>query len=198
MNLALFDFDGTITWKDMFTSFIFFAVEHKRIMFGRIFLIPVLIAYKLRILSASRTREIAAGFAFRGRRFTDIQSLGRIFTDEVIPQYIRPEAFRKIQWHKSQGDKIVVVSASLDVYLKHWCNNNELGLICTKFEVKNGLITGKYYHGDCSGKEKAKRIIKNYNIEDYKIIYAYGDTAEDREMLSLANKKYYRWKEIEN
>jgi len=196
MNLALFDFDGTITWKDMFTDFILFAVEHKRILFGRIFLIPVLIAYKLRILSASRTREIAAGFAFRGRRFTDIQSLGRIFTNEVIPQYIRPEAFRKIQWHKSQGDKIVIVSASLDVYLKHWCNNNELELICTELEVKNGLITGKYYYGDCSGKEKAKRILKNYNIEDHKIIYAYGDTTEDNEMLDLANIKYFRWKQL--
>ncbi|MBN2401895.1 MAG: HAD family hydrolase [Spirochaetes bacterium] len=198
MNLALFDFDGTITWKDMFTGFIYFATAHKRLMFGRIFLLPVMIAYKSGILTATKTREIAAGFAFRGCRLADIQSLGRIFADEIIPQYIRPEAFKRIQWHKSKGDKIVVVSASLDVYLKHWCDKHELELICTSFDVDNGLIAGKYYPGDCSGKEKARRIIDKYNTKDYEIIYAYGDTAEDKEMLDLANIKYFQWKQISN
>jgi hypothetical protein len=28
------------------------------------------------------------------------------------------------------------------------------------------------------------------------MVYAYGDTKEDREMLAMAQKKYYRWQEI--
>jgi len=27
-------------------------------------------------------------------------------------------------------------------------------------------------------------------------VYAYGDTPDDREMLELAHKKYYRWHEV--
>jgi phosphatidylglycerophosphatase C len=198
MNLALFDFDGTITVKDTFTDFFFFAINRKRLIFGTIFLLPILLCYKLRVLSPSITREIVAGIAFNGRKMADIQAIGMEYSNNVIPQYIRPEALKKIQWHKSRGDKIVVVSASIDVYLKGWCDNSGVELICTSFEVKNGLITGKYFRGDCSGKEKAIRILNNYNIKDYQIIYAYGDTPEDKEMLELADVKYYQWKQIDN
>jgi phosphatidylglycerophosphatase C len=27
-------------------------------------------------------------------------------------------------------------------------------------------------------------------------VYAYGDTSEDREMLALAHRKYFRWTEV--
>jgi phosphoserine phosphatase len=30
----------------------------------------------------------------------------------------------------------------------------------------------------------------------YALVYAYGDSGEDREMIELAHKKYYRWTEI--
>ncbi|MDC4617455.1 HAD-IB family hydrolase, partial [Acinetobacter baumannii] len=30
----------------------------------------------------------------------------------------------------------------------------------------------------------------------YSIIYAYGDTPNDYEMLELAHRKYYKWQEI--
>jgi hypothetical protein len=33
-------------------------------------------------------------------------------------------------------------------------------------------------------------------LSSYPIVYAYGDSGEDREMMALADKKYYRWKEI--
>jgi phosphatidylglycerophosphatase C len=196
MNLALFDFDGTITFKDTFTDFIYFTVNHKRLISGLILMAPVFFGYKLGILSPSKTRQIVARFAFNGCSLTLIQAIGMKYADQVMPQYIKPEASKKIQWHKSQGDKIVVVSASLDIYLKPWCNKNELELICTGFEVVNGFISGKYFGGDCSGIEKAKRIRESYNIKDYKTIYAYGDTSEDKEMLDLADKKYFRWKQI--
>jgi phosphatidylglycerophosphatase C len=195
MNLALFDFDGTITAKDTFTDFIYSVVNGKRLFFY-IIMAPIYLLYKLGIISPSKTRQIAAIFAFKGHSLENIQSIGIKYADQVIPQYIRPIALKEIKWHKSQGDKIVVVSASLDVYLKHWCDKNGLELICTKFEVVNGFVSGKYHRGDCTGIEKAKRIKENYNIEDYKIIYAYGDTSEDNEMLDLADKKYFRWKQI--
>ncbi len=194
MNLALFDFDGTITNKDTFTDFIHFAVDRKRLMIGKIILSPFILGYKLGVIPAGKTREIIAGFGFRGRKSLDVNSIGLKYCNQMIPKYIRPIALKRIKWHKAQGDKIVVVSASLDVYLRYWCNQYELELICSKFEVKNGQITGKYSYSDCNGKEKARRIKDNYNIEDHQIVYAYGDTAEDKEMLDLADIKFFRWK----
>jgi phosphatidylglycerophosphatase C len=197
MNLALFDFDGTITRKDTFTEFLFFAADRKRLIFGFVVLAPVFLSYKLGILLASKARQIAAGYSFKGRTLVDIQSMGSKYAEKIIPMHVKPEILKKIEWHRSQGDSIVVVSASIDVYLKPWCDKNKLDLICTEFEVNNGIITGKYLQGDCSGKEKAKRIREKYNIKNYKIVYAYGDTAEDNEMMDLAHIKYFRGKQID-
>jgi len=59
------------------------------------------------------------------------------------------------------------------------------------------LLTGRYLGGECTGAEKALRIGRRYDLGQYREIYAYGDTAEDREMLALANRRYYRWKEAD-
>jgi HAD superfamily hydrolase (TIGR01490 family) len=196
MNLALFDFDGTITFGDTFTPFLYFAVESKRLAAGKVVLAPIVAAYKLGIISASKGRANAAAFGFRGRREDDIRLVAAKYAREVIPGVINPNALDRINWHKAQGDIVVVVSASLDVYLAHWCHQMSLDVICTELETKNGILTGKYRNGDCTGKEKCRRILEKYNLRDYPVIYAYGDSEEDRDMLSLATKTYFRCREI--
>ena len=125
-----------------------------------------------------------------------IQKNGVDFSKAIIPQFVRREAIERITWHKSEGYKVVVVSASLDIYLQGWCDQHKLDLISSKLEVKNNKITGKYLGSDCSGKEKVKKIKNKYNLDEYDCIYAYGDTSEDLEMLSIADKKFYCWKEM--
>ena len=69
-------------------------------------------------------------------------------------------------------------------------------VICTTIEEQRGTLTGRYVEGDCCGAEKVRRIRAHYDLSSYPIVYAYGDSGEDREMMALADKKYYRWKEI--
>lgn len=197
MNLALFDFDGTITFTDTFTPFLYVAVDRKRIALGGVLLIPVIVAYRLGILSASAARVRVAAFGFRGRREADVRQAGSNYARDVLPGVIRPKALERINWHKAQGDVVVVVSGSLDVYLEDWCRRLELDVICTQLEARNGILTGRYRDGDCIGQEKSRRILEKYNLRDYPVIYAYGDTPEDSDMLSLANRKYFRWREID-
>lgn len=198
MNLALFDFDGTITTKDTFIAFIYFAVAPRRIKVGKVLLAPVISGYKLGIVSAARAREFISGFGFRGRPIEELRRLGRQYAERVVPRYIRPKALKRIQWHQNRGDKVVVVSASLDVYLKPWCDKYGLELICSKFEVQNGRVKGISFGSDCSGSEKASRVLEKYHLEAYEVIYAYGDTAEDKPMLDLADVRFYRWKRMDD
>ncbi len=196
MNLALFDFDGTITFSDTFTPFLYFAVHPKRIAVGRVVLLPTIVRYKSGFMSESDARVRVAGFGFRGRREVDVRQAGATYARDVLPGVIRPMALERINWHKAQGDVVVVVSGSLHVYLSEWCRRLDLDLICTELEAKDGTLTGHYHRGDCVGKEKARRILERYRLEDYAVIYAYGDTADDHDMLNLANKRFFRWREI--
>lgn len=196
MDLALFDFDGTITSGDLYTAFIRFATNRKRLTIGKVVLAPVILAYKAGLLSDTRTRAIVSEYAFRGRTMADLDLKGAAFAAQVVPNHLRDNAMARIQWHRQRGDCVVVVSASLDLYLTPWCGKHGLDLICTEMERRNGLTTGRYIAGDCSGKEKARRIKQRYRLSDYDTIYAYGDSSEDREMLDLADIKYMGWQQL--
>jgi phosphatidylglycerophosphatase C len=197
MNLALFDFDGTITFGDTFTPFLYFAVDPQRIFLGRFVLAPVVAGYRLGLVSESRARVHVSAFGFRGKPESDVREAGALYARDVLPKTIRTRALERIKWHKAQGDTVVVVSASLDVYLRGWCREHGLDLICTELEVDRGIMTGRYREGDCVGKEKARRILERYRPDDYQEIYAYGDTHDDDDMLRLANRRYFRWREVD-
>ena len=195
MNLALFDFDGTVTSSDTWTPFMRFAIRSSR-MLAWVPLSPIVIGYALGMVSASRVRQTAAKVGFRGEKTEAVRQLGAEYATTVLPGTLRRSALERIEWHKVQGDIVVVVSASLDVYLGPWCEARGVDCICTTLETRGDRLTGRYVQGDCVGAEKARRILQRYRLTRYDIVYAYGDTVEDREMLELAHKKYYRGKEI--
>lgn len=102
----------------------------------------------------------------------------------------------RIAWHKSQGHKVVVVSGGLDVYLEPWCKEQGLELLCSSLQQQGGILTGRYQGRQCVHAEKASAVQKHYNLASCNTIYAYGDTPEDKHLLSLATKPYYRWQEV--
>jgi HAD superfamily hydrolase (TIGR01490 family) len=196
MNLALFDFDGTITSEDTFTGFVHYAVEPTRIRRGKLLLAPLVVGYKLGVVAGTTIRPCVAWLGFRGTREQAVRAAGAAYARDVIPGIIRPHARERIAWHKAQGDTVVVVSASLDVYLGAWCREAGLSLISTELESRGGVFTGRYRGGDCTGPEKRRRVLERYRLSDYGAVYAYGDTREDDELLQIAEKRFYRWQEI--
>lgn len=196
MNLALFDFDGTITYSDTWTPFVRTAIAPWRKAVGSVVLAPVMVAYKLKILPGSVARPITARFVFRGQSELDIRSRGARYANEVLPRTIRPNAMKRLLWHKAEGDRVVVVSGGLDVYLRPWCETLGLELICTELEARNGVLTGRYVQGDCTGPRKTQRLVERLDPDAYQVVYAYGDTAEDTELLNLAHRQFYQWQEI--
>jgi len=196
MDLALFDFDGTITRTDTWTPFMQLAVRPARIVAGRVLLSPVVVGYKLGLISASRGRQVAARVGFRGEEAARMRRLGLEYATSTLPAQVRQPALDRIAWHRSRGDQVVIVSASLDFYLSPWCAGRGLDCICTTLEERHGRLTGRCAGGDCAGLEKVRRIRQRFDLGRYETVYAYGDSAEDREMLELAQRKYYRWQEI--
>lgn len=196
MNIALFDFDGTITSTDTWTPFMRLAVRPSRLALVRAFLLPVVAGYRMGVVSATRGRAIAARVAFRGAHAAAIRQRGVEYAAVTLPLYVRQEALERVEWHRSRGDHVVVVSASLDVYIGPWCETQGLDYICTTLQERDGRLTGRYVLGDCCGAEKVRRIRQRFDLTRYAVVYAYGDSSEDREMLECAHQKYYRWQAI--
>jgi len=97
----------------------------------------------------------------------------------------------RLQWHRERGDRIVVVSGGLDVYLAPWCAAQGVELLCSVLAERDGRITG-YDGAQCVGEEKVRRIRALCDPRAYAAVHAYGDTHEDLAMLAMAHHRTYR------
>jgi phosphatidylglycerophosphatase C len=194
MNLALFDFDGTISTRDSYLLFTEF-LNRKRYIIGCLILAPRIIGYLARIYPNYALKEDFLRFFYRGRTTDELQVQTHRFCSRIIPGIIRPGAMERIKWHQAQGDTIVVISACPRLILEPWCHQINADIIATELETdQDSRITGKIAGKNCWGQEKVRRIQSRYTLHQYDGIFAYGDSKGDLPMLELADtdKRFYK------
>ncbi|MET1023225.1 MAG: HAD-IB family phosphatase [Pseudoxanthomonas sp.] len=195
MQLALFDFDHTITTTDTYSGFLRrVATPAQRASAWRT-MGPWVAGYRLRLVSAPGVRARATRLVFAGRSMDEMALHGVPYASDVLPCLERPEMMRRIDWHQAQDHTVVVVSASLDLYLQPWCARRGLEVICNGLEHRDGQLTGRYARADC-GPHKAHAIHARYDLSRFERIHAYGDSREDLAMLALAHERWYRGRRI--
>ena len=194
-DLALFDFDHTITHADSFGRFIRELATPQQLAAAKWTVGPWLAGYRLGLVSAGQLRARVLKLAFRGRREDEVRERGARHAEQVLPALLRPEMMQRIAWHRQRGDTVVLVSASLDVYLQPWCERHGLELLCNRLEARDGVLTGRYHDGDC-GPDKVQRIRARYDVDAYPQVHAYGDSREDLGMLALARQRWYRGRQV--
>tara|TARA_Y100000996_G_C22555173_1_gene655288 strand:+ start:3367 stop:3954 length:588 start_codon:yes stop_codon:yes gene_type:complete len=187
MNIAFFDFDGTITSKDTFMLFTLHMCGSMKFVFGMILLSPILLMYKCRLISNQYMKSSVIKFYYRGVEINKLKKLSKEFNLKVIKNIIRKKAADRITWHKENNDKVVVVSASSSIWLEEWCIENNVDLIATKLETMDGKLTGNLIGMNCFGSEKVRRIKEKYELKNYAKVYAYGDSRGDKELLEFAD-----------
>jgi HAD superfamily hydrolase (TIGR01490 family) len=193
MILALFDFDGTITKKDSLIDFIKYAVGINNYYIGIVKLSPMLVLYSLGLIKNNIAKEKMITYFFSGFSIEKFQNIANKYSLEKIDFITRKSAIARIEWHKKQKHRIIVVSASMENWLEVWCNKNNIELIATKLEVVNKVISGKFASKNCYGVEKVNRIKGIIDLNSYEYIYAYGDSCGDKELLEIANEKFYKF-----
>ena len=194
-DLALFDFDGTLTTRETFPDFMRYAVPRWRLLAGGALLAPVVFGYRRGWVAGNPTRASIVQVGLRGVQARCLRAQGEAFAREVLPGLLRPEAMEKLAWHRARGDRIVVVSGGLDVYLAPWCAAQGLELACSVLAERGGRITG-YAGAQCVGEEKVRRIRALCDPQAYAAIHAYGDTHEDMAMLAMAQYRTYRGRAV--
>jgi len=191
MQLALFDFDHTVTTCDTYARFLRRVATPAQLASAKWTVGPWLLGYRLKLVSAERIRRRVTAQVFPGRTPDEIEAHGVAFAREALPALVRPEVMARIGWHRQQGHDVVLVSGSLDAYLRPWCAQHGLALLCNTLEVRDGRLTGRYAARDI-GAHKADEIRRHHDLSRYARIHAYGDSGEDRPMLALAHERWYR------
>lgn len=183
-TVAAFDFDGTLSTRDNVLPFLRAAVGTPRLGLAVAAAAPHI---------ARRDRDAAKAVLLRrtlaGRDADEIAALGERFADEVVERHLRPDARERLEWHRQQDHELVLVSASLSHYLGPV--GRRLGfhaVLATELEVApDGRLTGELAGANVRGAEKVRRL-DAWLTDDSAFVWAYGDSAGDRELLARCDR----------
>lgn len=192
-KIAVFDFDNTLTTQDCLMPFLRFCVGKWRYLWGLIWCSPVLIAYFLKLIPNWKAKQFVLKHFLAGFSSEELNQFGIEYAEQFIPNVLRPEAIARLNWHRQQQHKLIIVSASLENYLIPWGKKNGfVEIIGTKLSTKQDKITGFIEGKNCYGEEKVNRLKEILgDLSEYSI-YAYGDSEGDRQLLEIADYPYYR------
>lgn len=154
--MSALDFDGTITTHETMPDFLRRSISRRRLLAGWILLAPLILGYKLRVVSGTLVRHAVVRFGYRGVPSSAVEAAGRDFARNYLPTVLRPEAMQRIAWHLDQGHKVVVVSGGIDAYLAPWCDAHGLELLCSSLQHENGILNGRYEGQQCVLAESMK------------------------------------------
>jgi HAD superfamily hydrolase (TIGR01490 family) len=193
--VAAFDVDGTLTPRDTLLPFLVRAFGPVRVALAFAALTPQALRFASgRItIDAFKCRVIERLFA--GARVAHLQAVGRAYAD-VVRATIRPAALERLEWHRSRAHALVLVSASLDLYLEPLAA--QLGVphvLCTRLATRGAggdVFSGAIEGEDCTGAAKVRRIVDRFGDLTGIELHAYGDSAGDRELLACADHRHFR------
>ena len=192
--VAAFDFDGTLTRRDTLFPFLLYLVGPAVFARHMLVLSPVLAAYGLRLMRNDVAKEKVLARFLRGMNIDALQEKATQFALKKLPQLLRKEAMQRLAWHKKQGHRCVVISASLELYVQPWAIKAGFDdVIASHLETQaDGLISGNLAGKNCYGSEKIRRLEALLGSASGYTLYAYGDSRGDRELLAAADHAYYR------
>ena len=190
MKLVLFDFDGTLSTKDSLNEFLKFYLGKKKYFLKLFLFSPIFVLYKLKLIKNDIAKEKLISFFFKDISEKEFKNKAKEYSLNEIPKIINNKTYTLMKEYINSKHKVVIVSASIECWLKPWCDLNNIELLSTKLEFENNKVTGKFSTKNCYGIEKVNRINEYLNISDYDEIVAYGDSAGDYEMFKISDKYF--------
>jgi phosphatidylglycerophosphatase C len=192
-TLAAFDFDGTLTTHDSFMRFLAWRRPPALFAADLILTAPILALYAARIVPNERHKMSLFARQFAGTPVGLYQSQAHEFALSKVPNLIRPEAMRRLRFHQEQGHQVVIVTASLTDWISPWAKSVGVNTVLgSAAQAANGRLTGRLEGANCHGPEKLRRLMTICPQRSLYTLFAYGDSRGDKELLSAADKPYFR------
>nr|ABH03003.1 SpaR [Spirochaeta aurantia] len=190
--VAAFDFDGTLTSRDTLFDFLGHAYGFPSLASGVLASAGDFAMAATRLTSRSQAKERFLGRFIQGE--TRDRFLQRCQDYALrVPSLLRPMAEKKLAWHLAEGHSAYIVSASPEDWILPWATQAGFaGVLATRLEVYQGRMTGRFSGVNCHGPEKVVRLQEALGPRDGYVLFAYGDSRGDRELLAYADEGHYR------
>ncbi len=188
MRIAVFDLDGTITRKDTFLPYLHgWRRRHPRAGFtGRA--LAALLRYP-----ADRDRGLLKSGLIRAAMGGATREAVRAWTAEFVAGLgdadFCPGALGAICLHRSAGDRLVLLSASVDLYVPDLGHRlNFVESICTEVAWQDGCLEGSLLTANRRAAEK-RRCVEALRLRfPGARLAAYGNARSDFDHLAVADE----------
>lgn len=192
-KIYAFDFDGTLTKRDTLIAFLLYAKGWKEFLKCFAIHLHLLLAMKAGLADSGKVKEKIFSHCFKGMPETMFDDLCSRFA-ESHRHLLRDKGMRKIREALAEPEStVMIVSASINNWVSSFFKEMpEVEIFCTRIEVVNGTVTGRFLSANCKKAEKVRRILALHPDRKSYWLVAYGDSAGDTEMLDFADEGYYK------
>lgn len=197
--VAAFDFDGTLSYRDTLLPFLA-QVSLFKLLLGLIMVSPALTLlmcgkrgndHGMALRESAKQRLCRV--VLRGGRQADLKELAARWVPGIA---LRPDMLARLRTHQQSGHRVVIVSASPDLYLEEVARRLGTELICTGLETGGGRLTGRFSTANCWGPEKVARLESRFGPVGSYELHAYGDSSGDAWLLEVADCAWFNGKKV--
>lgn len=186
-RVAVFDLDVTLTRYDTYLPFLFGYLRRtpRRVLPLALLPIKLLAVWKWRDRRWVKQSFLTAFVG--GERKSDLDAWAKIFADKILTKAMREPGLKRLHAHQDAGDRVVLASASFDIYVeligKH-LGIDEIIASNLRWDEQQRLrgINGE----NCRHEEKLKRVKALLNNTDGNHVTAYSDSHADLPLLGWA------------
>lgn len=188
-RIAAWDFDGTITERDTLGGFLV-AFGGRRRFAASMSKRSAALARGVRDnIARDRAKELLIGDIVRGRTVADYEAAGRAYASG-LDRRLRATSMTRVEQHRTDGDELVIVSASLDTYLQPFAAlHGFVHVIGVTLAEHNGVLTGDFARPNVRAEQKATRLQEWIDETGGGTvrIWAYGNSSGDDHLLAMAD-----------
>jgi len=189
VRLAVFDLDGTITRHDTGAPYGLGFLLRERLwrLPALLLVLPLALGYAVGLVDLGQLKTVFYRITMGGSHRKDVERWTAAFVDRLLRRHgLFPQALAAIQAHAHAGDHLVLLSASMDLYVPaigHALGFHEV--ICTGTRWNGERLDGALSTPNRKGEEKARCVTALLARYPGVQSVAYGNEAADLAHLKL-------------
>jgi len=189
VQLAVFDLDGTITRRDTLLPYVMcFPMSPFRKLWGLLVFLGPLLLFVLGRRDHGQLKGAFIHSVLGAQTRSRIEHWTARFVPALLQRGVFADALTRIAQHKQEGARLVLMSASTDLYVP--AIGTALGfdeVICTGVRWNGDRLDGHLSTPNRRGPEKALRFEALRQAHPGLTTAAYGNAGSDLDHLQLAN-----------
>ncbi len=187
-TVAAFDFDGTLTTRDTLVPYLRLVAGTRECLRAIAVAGPELVRGRTDDVARDRAKAMVLDTLLAGRRERPLRDIGERYARMLVARQLRPETRAALERHREAGHELVLVSASLTLYLDAVaCELRIPHVLATAMEVDDtGVLTGRLACANVRADEKARRL-DAWLAGAHALVHAYGDSRGDDALLARAD-----------